>query len=56
MGEDGLGNRCQIEVDMLEKNDTYVHVAVAISDNSFFRSMFPLSTSFLVYKDGRIDA
>ncbi len=45
----------QVEVQILEKNDKYVHIAVNVDDGGFPRSFIPLSTSFLVYKDGSVD-
>ena len=39
---------------ILEQND-YVHVCVAVDDGGLLRFMFPLSTSFLVYRNGKVD-
>lgn len=46
----------QIEVQLLEKNNDYVHVSISIDDGKMFRAMFPLSDSFILHKDGRVEA
>lgn len=45
----------QFEVQMLEQEPDYVHVGVSIDDGGVVRSLVPLSSSFIVYRDGRID-
>ena len=42
----------QIEVQILENTDGYVHVGVAVDDGHFWRAMRPLSSSFICRKDG----
>lgn len=50
----GSGNSFyQVEVQVLEKNDEYVHVSVAVDDGGFLRAISPLSQSFIVHKCGR---
>jgi hypothetical protein len=50
----GSGNNFyQVEVQILEKNDEYVHVSVAVDDGGLLRSISPLSKSFIVHKSGR---
>lgn len=44
----------QVEVQLLERQPEYVHVAVAVDDGGV-RAFMPLSTSFLVYRHGRIE-
>jgi hypothetical protein len=44
-------NRYQVEVQLLENTERYVHVSVAVDDFSFRRSLVPLSTSFVKQKD-----
>ncbi len=44
-----------VEVDLLEDLPEYVHVAVAVDDGSLRWAVCPLSHSFLVYPDGRVD-
>lgn len=44
-----------VEVSLLEDLPEYLQVGVAVSDRSVWRSFFPLSRSFLVYRDGRVD-
>jgi hypothetical protein len=44
-----------LEVDLLEDTDEYVHVSVAVcSEKAGWSCYHPLSTSFLVYADGRV--
>lgn len=45
----------QFEVNLLEKTDAYVHILVSIDDGSFRRACRPLSSSFIVHRDGRIE-
>lgn len=45
----------EAEVQILEKNEQYIHVSICVDDGKFPRVFVPLSTSFLVYKDGRVD-
>ena len=42
----------QVEVQILEDTDSYVHVGVAVDDGDFWRAMRPLSSSFVCRKDG----
>jgi len=42
----------QVEVQVLENTDSYVHVSVAVDDGHFWRAMRPLSSSFICRKDG----
>ena len=44
----------QIEVQILENTDSYVHVGVAVDDAHFWRAMRPLSSSFIRRKDGSL--
>jgi DNA relaxase NicK len=41
----------QVEVQILENTDSYVHVGVAVDDGRFWRAMRPLSSSFICRKD-----
>jgi len=53
--EKGRGdNWYQVEVQVLEKTEEYVHVSVSVDDGGW-RAFFPLTRSFLIYKDGRVD-
>ena len=45
----------QVEAQILEAEDGYVHVAVSVDDGSPRRSLVPLSTSFLVHADDRVE-
>jgi hypothetical protein len=40
----------QVEVQLLENTDSYVHVLVSVDDGHFWRAMHPLSTSFICKK------
>ena len=42
----------QIEVELLENTDSYVHVGIAVDDGHFWRAMYPLSCGFICRKDG----
>jgi hypothetical protein len=42
----------QVELQILENTDSYVHVGVAVDDGHFWRAMRPLSSSFIRRKDG----
>jgi hypothetical protein len=44
-------NHYQVEVQLLENTERYVHVSVAIEDGSFLMSVFPLSSSFVTQKN-----
>ena len=44
------------EVLLLEDRDDYVHVGVEVcSEHARWSCFHPLSTTFLVYRDGRVD-
>jgi len=50
------GAEYHVEVSLLENCIDYVHVMVAVcSDKAGWSCFHPLSTSFLVYRDGRVD-
>ena len=40
-------HRYQVEVQLVENTDTYVHVIVAVDDASFWGAVRPLSSSFI---------
>jgi hypothetical protein len=44
----------QVEVQLLENTDTYVHVGVAVDDGGFWGPMHPLSSSFIREKGSSI--
>lgn len=46
---------CQIEVMLLEDTGEYVHVSLSADDRTLRRGIHPLTHSFLVYADGRVD-
>ena len=41
----------QVEVDLLENTEKYLHVMVAVDDGSLPKSLFPLTFSFIRDKD-----
>jgi hypothetical protein len=43
-------NKYQVEVEILENTEKYVHVTVAVDDGSLPASMRPLSASFICEK------
>jgi len=50
------GEFFQVEILLLENKMDYVHVGVSVDDGSFIRTTFwPVSSSFLVFSDGRVD-
>ena len=40
----------QVEVDLLENTEEYVHVGIAVDDCRLLSSLFPVSDSFIVRK------
>ena len=40
----------QVEVELLEDTDTYVHVVVGVDDGTLPASILPVTTSFIVKK------
>ena len=40
---------------LLEATDDYIHVQTSIHDGSVAWSLKPLTSSFLIYRDGRIE-
>jgi hypothetical protein len=45
----------QFEVQMIVHEPDYVHVIVSIDDGSFLRSISPMTRSFIVHRDGRVE-
>lgn len=47
--ETGTGeDRCQVEVNIVEKNEKFIQLLIAVDDGTLFRGMVPLSTSVVV--------
>lgn len=44
-------NHYQVEVQLLENTERYIHVSVAIDDGRLPMSLFPVSNSFVKRKD-----
>ena len=40
----------QVEVELLENTESYVHVIISIDDDQWLRAMHPLSSSFICEK------
>jgi hypothetical protein len=51
-GVDGAPDWYQVEVDLLEHNDDYVHVLVSVDDGGW-SAFCPTSYSLIAYADGR---
>jgi hypothetical protein len=47
------GTKYQVEVQLLENTDTYVHVGVSVDDGGIPASFRPLSSSFIREKQQR---
>lgn len=45
----------QFEIQMLELEPDCAHICISIDDGSFWRSFAPLSYSFMIHKDGRVE-
>ena len=43
--------KCQVEVELLENTDRYIHVGVSVDDGSLPASFRPVSSSFIRKKD-----
>ena len=45
----------EIAVTLLEANNDFIHVQTSIHDGSLVWSLKPITASFLIYRDGRIE-
>jgi hypothetical protein len=45
----------EIEVTLLEAADDYIHVKTSIRDGRLVWALKPITSSFLIYRDGRIE-
>lgn len=45
----------EVEVQLIEDTSDYLHVVVSVDDGSLRKSVRPVSSSFLVFQDGRVD-
>jgi hypothetical protein len=45
----------EIELTLLEATDDYIHVGTSINDGSLVWALKPITSSFLIYRDGRIE-
>jgi len=48
------GGAYQVEVQLLERTADYVHVLVSVDDGGW-RAFVPVSSSFIVHRDGRLE-
>jgi hypothetical protein len=44
--------RYQVEIDVLENTEKYIHVAVSVDDGSLPASLWPVTDSFILEKSG----
>lgn len=51
----GSNGYLQFEAFLLEDTADYIHVGISVDDGSEEWSRSPLSSSFLVHRDGRVD-
>lgn len=49
------GATVTVELEILESVPDYVHVSIDVDDGTPFRTFVPLSTSFMVFRDGRVE-
>ena len=47
-------NQYQVEVQLLESTPEYLHVSIGV-DSGLLRAFRPFSTSFMVFRDGRVN-
>lgn len=45
----------ELEITLLEATDDYIHVRTSIHDGSLAFALQPITSSFLIYRDGRIE-
>ena len=45
----------EIEVTLLEATDDYIHIKISINDGSLVWTLKPITSSLLIYRDGRIE-
>ena len=45
----------EFEVTLLEATDEYIHVRTSVNDGSLVWALKPMTSSFLIYRDGRIE-
>ena len=45
----------QFEVQLLENKADYLHICVSIDDGGFAKFIAPMTRSFIVHKDGRVE-
>jgi hypothetical protein len=49
------GHKLQVEINILEIEKDYVHIGVCVDDGKFWNTLMPVSSSFIICKDGRIE-
>jgi hypothetical protein len=45
----------QFEIQLLEQEPDYVHVCVSVDDGTLRMALTPLTHSFIVHRDGRVE-
>lgn len=45
----------ELEIRLLEATDEYIHVQTSVHDGSLVLSLKPITSSFLIFRDGRIE-
>lgn len=45
----------EFEVKLLEANHEFIHVRTSVHDGSLVYALKPIASSFLIYRDGRIE-
>lgn len=45
----------EFEVTLLEATDEYIHVRTSVHDGSLVWALKPITATFLIYRDGRIE-
>ena len=45
----------QFEVQIVEREEDFLHILISVDDGSLWRSMSPLTRGFFVHRDGRVE-
>lgn len=53
----GIGdNWYQVEVQILEKTEKYVHLSISVDDGRIPKAILPLCEDFILYKDDKLES
>ncbi len=44
------GETVNVELELLENKDEYLHIGVGVDDGKFFNSLVPVTSSFIIYR------